>query len=108
MFQQSHREESRSLSDIDKQLLTLSSMLFKQHDSVSTSLIDLNNENLKQNEIIVDKSPLRNIRMNRKDNNGGKESKDINDNEISEIHPLLIEGNDLNNNDVESVEVTSP
>jgi len=106
MFQQSHREESRSLGDIDKQLLTLSSMLFKQHD-VSKNSIDLNNENPIQKEIALNKSPLRNIRMNRKDEISGKESKDINDNEISEIHPLLIEGNDLNNNDIDSIEVTS-
>merc|ERR1719351_390307 len=46
--------------------------------------------------------------MNRRNSSSGtKESKDINDNEISEIHPLLIDNNDVNNNDIDLIEVES-
>merc|ERR1719322_441968 len=74
----------------------------------SKNTVDLDNDNLKPKEATLIKSPLRNVRMNRRNSSTGtKESKDINDNEISEIHPLLIDNNDVNNNDIDLIEVES-
>merc|ERR1712223_1002813 len=74
----------------------------------SKATVDLDNDNLNSKEATLNKSPLRNVRMNRRNSSTGtKESKDINDNEISEIHPLLIDNNDVNNNDIDLIEVKS-
>jgi len=104
MFQDSGNQESTSL----KNLMTLSTLLQKRMGDTSKNTVDLDNDNLKPKEATLSKSPLRNVRMNRRNSSTGtKESKDINDNEISEIHPLLIDNNDVNNNDIDLIEVES-
>merc|ERR1712223_1488865 len=56
----------------------------------SKATVDLDNDNLKPKEATLSKSPLRNVRMNRRDSSTGtKESKDINDNEISSSENLV-------------------